>query len=123
FLENIATSVAWLRQGTVHTLNKGYAEYEAWAETVEADEEKALDKLNTQLKAEERWMARGVTARRKRNMGRVRKLHEMRDEGRQRRSALNQAASTANLSIDSGMQSGRLVIEAKNLSLTYQTPH
>ena len=40
FLENIATSVAWLRQGTVHTLNKGYAEYEAWAETVEADEEK-----------------------------------------------------------------------------------
>ncbi len=122
FLENIATSVAWLRQGTVHTLGKGYAEYEAWAETVEADEEKALDKLNTQLKAEERWMARGVTARRKRNMGRVRKLHEMRDEGKQRRVALNQAASAASLAIDSGSQSGRLVIEAKNLSLTFQTP-
>ena len=93
-----------------------------WAETVEADEEKALDKLNVQLKAEERWMARGVTARRKRNMGRVRKLHEMRDEGKQRRVALNQAASAATLAIDSGAQSGRLVIEAKNLSLTFKTP-
>ncbi|RYG33744.1 MAG: ABC transporter ATP-binding protein [Burkholderiales bacterium] len=122
FLENVSTSVAWLRQGTVHTLGKGYAAFEEWAETVEADEEKALDKLNVQLKAEERWMARGVTARRRRNMGRVRKLHEMRDEKKERRTALNQAASTANLGIDAGQQSGRLVIEAKGLTKTFQTP-
>ncbi|HPN05944.1 MAG TPA: ABC-F family ATP-binding cassette domain-containing protein [Hyphomonadaceae bacterium] len=122
FLENVSTSVAWLRQGTVHTLGKGYAAFEEWAETVEADEEKALDKLNVQLKAEERWMARGVTARRRRNMGRVRKLHEMRDEKKERRIALNQAASTANLGIDAGQQSGRLVIEAKGLTKTFQTP-
>jgi ATP-binding cassette subfamily F protein uup len=122
FLENIATSVAWLRQGVVRQMDKGYAAFEEWAETVEADEEKALDKLNTQLKAEERWMARGVTARRKRNMGRVHKLHAMRDEGKQRRMALNQAASAATLAIDSGAQSGRLVIEAKNVSHTFHTP-
>jgi len=122
FLENVSTAVAWLRQGTVHTLGKGYAAFEEWAETVEADEEKALDKLNVQLKAEERWMARGVTARRRRNMGRVRKLHEMRDEKKERRTALNQAGSTANLGIDAGQQSGRLVIEAKGLTKTFQTP-
>ncbi len=122
FLENVATSVAWLRQGTVHTLGKGYAAFEEWAETVEADEEKAFDKLNVQLKAEERWMARGVTARRRRNMGRVRKLLDMRDEKKERRIALNQASSTANLGIDAGAQSGRLVIEAKNLSKTFHTP-
>jgi ATP-binding cassette subfamily F protein uup len=122
FLENVATSVAWLRQGTVHTLNKGYVAFEEWAETVEADEEKAFDKLNVQLKAEERWMARGVTARRRRNMGRVRKLLDMRAEKKERRIALNQAVSTANLGIDAGARSGRLVIEAKNLSKTFQTP-
>jgi len=122
FLENVSTSVAWLRQGTVHTLGKGYAAFEEWAETVEADEEKALDKLNVQLKAEERWMARGVTARRRRNMGRVRKLHEMRAEKKERRIALNQAGSAANLAIDAGTQSGRLVIEAKGLSKTFHTP-
>jgi ATP-binding cassette subfamily F protein uup len=122
FLENVATSVAWLRQGSVHTLGKGYAAFEEWAETVEADEEKAFDKLNVQLKAEERWMARGVTARRRRNMGRVRKLLDMRAEKKDRRIALNQAASAANLGIDAGTQSGRLVIETKHLSKTFQTP-
>ncbi len=122
FLENVATSVAWLRQGVVRQMDKGYTAFEEWTEQVEAEEEKALDKLNTQLKAEERWMARGVTARRKRNMGRVRKLHEMRSEGRHRKTALNEAASTASLAIDSGSQSGRLVIEAKNVSKTFQTP-
>ena len=122
FLENISTSVAWLRQGVVRQMDKGYAAFEEWAETVEADEEKALDKLNVQLRAEERWMARGVTARRKRNMGRVRKLHDMRSEKLQRRIALNDASSTASLAIDSGAQSGRLVIEAKGLNKEFTTP-
>lgn len=122
FLENVATSVAWLRQGVVRQMDKGYAAFEDWAETVEAEEEKAFERLNVQLKAEERWMARGVTARRRRNMGRVRKLQDMRAEKKQRRIALNEAASTASLAIDAGAQSGRLVIEAKGLTKIFTTP-
>jgi ATP-binding cassette subfamily F protein uup len=122
FLENVSTSVAWLRQGAVRTLDKGYRHFEDWVEAVEAEEEKSFDKLNVQLKAEERWMARGVTARRKRNMGRVRKLQEMRSEKREKRTALAEAANNANLTLDSGAQSSRLVVEAKNLSKTFQTP-
>jgi len=123
FLESVSTSVAWLRQGVVRQLYKGYGAFEEWAEAVEAEEEKALERLNTQLKAEERWMARGVTARRRRNMGRVRKLQDMRAEGRQRRTALGQAAATASLAVDSGPLSGRLVIEAKAVSKDFQTPY
>jgi ATP-binding cassette subfamily F protein uup len=122
FLENISTSVAWLRQGVVRQLDRGYAAYEDWAADVEDAEEAALAKLNTQLKAEERWLARGVTARRRRNMGRVRKLLDMRSEKRQRKAALGDAASSANLAIDAGAQSGRLVIEAKDLSKSFATP-
>ena len=121
FLENVSTSVAWLRQGVVRQLDKGYAAYEDWAADVEDAEEAALSKLNTQLKAEERWLARGVTARRRRNMGRVRKLLDMRADKRQRKMALGEAAAGANLSIDAGAQSGRLVIEAKGLSKTFAT--
>jgi ABC transport system ATP-binding/permease protein len=122
FLETVSTDLAWLRQGVVRTLDKGYAAFEDWAEQVEAEEEKAFDKLSVQLKAEERWMARGVTARRRRNMGRVRKLHEMRAEKRQRRAALADAAASANLAVDAGAQSSRLVIEAKGLSKSFSTP-
>jgi ATP-binding cassette subfamily F protein uup len=46
----------------------------------------------------------------------------MRDEKKDRRIALNQASSTANLGIDAGTQSGRLVIEAKGLTKTFHTP-
>jgi ATP-binding cassette subfamily F protein uup len=122
FLENVSTDVAWLRQGVVRTLDKSYAHFEEWVELVEAEEEKAFDKLSVQLKAEERWMARGVTARRRRNMGRVRKLQDMRAEKREKRMALNDAANTANLAIDSGAQSSKLVMEAKGLSKTFETP-
>jgi ATP-binding cassette subfamily F protein uup len=122
FLENVSTDVAWLRQGVVRTLDRGYSHFPEFVELVEAEEEKQFDKLSVQLKAEERWMARGVTARRKRNMGRVRKLHEMRAEKREKRIALADAASTANLAIDSGAQSSKLVMEARGLTKTFQTP-
>ncbi|MBI1360967.1 MAG: ATP-binding cassette domain-containing protein [Alphaproteobacteria bacterium] len=122
FLENVSSHVAWLRQSVVRTLDKGYRDFEPWAESIEAGEEKAFDKLTVQLKAEERWMARGVTARRRRNMGRVRKLQDMRAEKRDRRAALADAANTANLAIDAGAQSSKLVMEAKGLSKTFQTP-
>ena len=122
FLENVSTDVAWLRQGVVRSIDKGYGRFPEFVELVEAEEEKQFDKLSVQLKAEERWMARGVTARRKRNMGRVRKLHEMRSEKREKRVALADAANTANLAIDSGGQSSKLVMEAKGLTKTFQTP-
>jgi ATP-binding cassette subfamily F protein uup len=122
FLENVSTSVAWLRQGKVRELDAGYGAYEDWAADIEEAEQKALDKLSTQLKDEERWLARGVTARRRRNMGRVRKLQDMRAEKRQRKTALGEAASGANLAADAGAQSGRLVIDAKGLSKGFATP-
>lgn len=122
FLETISTDVAWLRQGAVKFMNRSYSEFEQFAEELEEAEEKALDRLNTQLKAEERWMARGVTARRRRNMGRVRKLQDMRAEKRARKTALNEAGQAANLAIDAGGQSSRLVIEAKGLSKSFAGP-
>ncbi|MEZ5939531.1 MAG: ABC-F family ATP-binding cassette domain-containing protein [Hyphomonadaceae bacterium] len=121
FLENVSTAVAWLRQGVVRLLDKGYRDFDAWAETIEEAEERNLEKLETQLKAEERWMARGVTARRRRNMGRVRKLQDMRAERRARKVALSDAAAGASLSAGDAPQSSRLVIEAKGLNKSFET--
>jgi ATP-binding cassette subfamily F protein uup len=119
FLQNVSTSVAWLRQGVVRQMDKGYAHFETWSESIEEAEERNLEKLETQLKAEERWMSRGVTARRKRNMGRVRKLHEMRDQRRSAKVALADAAAGANLVAAEGTASGRLVIDAKGVSKAF----
>jgi ATP-binding cassette subfamily F protein uup len=56
----------------------GFGGYEAWMEAVYAEEARAADKLDAKLKIEAHWLERGVTARRKRNQGRLAKLWEMR---------------------------------------------
>ena len=122
FMENTTTATAWLRLGVVRKLDRGYKHFDDWAEQVEAEEEKALDRLDTKLKAEARWLARGVTARRKRNQGRLRKVHAMRAERKERKTNLTQASATATLAADDGSPSSRLVFEAKNLCKSFDTP-
>jgi ATP-binding cassette subfamily F protein uup len=56
----------------------GFGGFEAWTEQVYAEEARAAEKLDAKLKLELHWLQRGVTARRKRNQGRLAKLHEMR---------------------------------------------
>ena len=113
FLERVSTCCLWLRNGRLARLDRGFSAFDEWAAAIEAQDEKILAKVETQLRGEERWLQRGVTARRARNEGRRRKLEAMRVERRQRKSAL--ASASAALEADKGESSGRLVIEAKNL--------
>ncbi len=106
FLESISTSCYWLRQGVVRRYNQGYAHFDDWAAEVEAEEEKALERLNTQLKADQRWLERGVTARRKRTMGRLRKVMDMRAEPQSRKTGLNEIRATSEMVLETAEGSG-----------------
>jgi ATP-binding cassette subfamily F protein uup len=117
FLENASTATLWLRQRKVIKLDRGYGAFEQWAEQVEIEEQRALARLETHLKAEEHWLQRGVTARRSRNEGRRRKLMAMRAERREQKNALN--APQAALQAERGTESSRLVIEAKRLNKSF----
>ncbi|MBX3509978.1 MAG: ABC-F family ATP-binding cassette domain-containing protein [Hyphomonadaceae bacterium] len=117
FLERATTATLWLRQRRVLKLDRGYAAFEEWAEQVEREEERLSQRLETQLKAEEHWLRRGVTARRSRNEGRRRKLMAMRAERRERQALA--AAPKAELTAAKGADPGRLVIDAKNISVSF----
>ena len=122
FLEGISNSCLWLRQGTVRKFSGGYEKFDDWSADVEAEEEKALDRLNTQLKAEQRWLERGVTARRKRNMGRLRKVMDMRAERQARKTGLNEIRATSDMTLETAESSGKRVIEARKISKVFSTP-
>ena len=122
FMENTTTAVAWLRQGIVRKMDRGYAHFEDWADQVEAEETKALERLETQLKAEKRWLERGVTARRKRNQGRLSRVYDMRAQSAQLKNQINAANATAQLAAEEGAASSKLVFETKNLSKSYHGP-
>ena len=119
FLENVTTTTLWLRQGKVWKSPKGYAEFDEWAAAIEAEEEKQLQRMKTHLKEEQHWLARGVTARRKRNMGRLSRLHELRAQHAKQKSLVNDAKSTAGLSAESGDSQSRKVLEAFGISKSF----
>ncbi len=114
FLGAISTNCLWLRNGQMRRLDAPFSKFEAWAASIEEQDRKALEKLDKTLEDEARWLARGVTARRTRNEGRLRRLMDMR-ETRKGQAALIRKDAPA-LQADTGSSSGKLVFEAKGVS-------
>jgi ABC transport system ATP-binding/permease protein len=118
FLSNVSTTCLWLRAGVVRRLDAPFSKFEAWAASIEEQDRKALEKLDKTLEDEARWLARGVTARRTRNEGRLRRLMDMR-QARVGQAALVRKESAA-LSAETGSSSGKLVFEAKEASKSFE---
>ena len=78
FLTRLTRSTLWLDRGSLRRNEVGFGGFEAWMEKVYAEEARAAEKLDAKLRIEAHWLERGVTARRKRNQGRLARLHEMR---------------------------------------------
>ncbi len=78
FLKRLTRATLWLDRGTLRRKEVGFGGYEAWEEQVYAEEARAAEKMDAKLKLEAHWLERGVTARRKRNQGRLEKLWQMR---------------------------------------------
>ena len=78
FLTRLTRSTIWLDRTALRRKDIGFGGYEAWEEQVYAEEARNADRLDAKLKLEAHWLERGVTARRKRNQGRLEKLWEMR---------------------------------------------
>ncbi len=115
FLNALTRATLWVDRGQVRRQEKGFAAFEAWRDKVWDEEDQARHKLNRLIKSESRWAVEGISARRKRNMGRVRALHELKAE----RSSQIKRQGAAELALDSGPKSGRKVIEAEGLSKSF----
>ncbi|MDT8855969.1 ATP-binding cassette domain-containing protein [Paracoccaceae bacterium Fryx2] len=111
FLRALTRATLWIDRGQVRRRESGFEGFEEWRETVWAEEDEARHKLDRKIKAEGRWAVEGISARRKRNQGRVRALAELRAE----RGAQIRRQGTAAMELEAGPQSGKRVIEAKGL--------
>ncbi len=112
FLRNLTRATMWVDRGVVRQNPVGFEGFEEWRDKVFEDEDMQRHKLDRLLKAEGRWAVEGISARRKRNQGRVRRLQEMRQE----RSEQIMRAGSAKMAFESGPKSGKRVIEATGIS-------
>ena len=117
FLENLGRATIWLDRGDTRRLDRGFAEFEAWRDAALAEEEINRHKLDRTIAREEDWLRYGVSARRKRNQGRLRALQGLRSERIRRKT--NAPLGAVNLSVQDARLSGRLVIEADGVSKSY----
>lgn len=112
FLRELTRATLWIDRGSVRRQETGFGGFEAWRDQIWDEEDMQRHKLNRKIKSEARWAVEGISARRKRNQGRVRALQELRAE----RSAQITRQGAAAMALDSGPKSGRKVIEADNIS-------
>ena len=115
FLRALTRATLWIDRGEVRRQDKGFDAFEEWRETTWAAEDEARHKLDRKIKAEARWAVEGISARRKRNMGRVRALQDLRAE----RAAQIRRQGTAAMALDAGPQSGKRVIEAQGIAKSF----
>jgi ABC transport system ATP-binding/permease protein len=115
FLETLTRATLWLDRGRTRRLDKGFDAFEAWRDEIFAEEERDRHKLDRRIEMEKDWLRYGVTGRRKRNQGRMRRLAEMREA---RRSARGPQGAVK-LAVTEAEASGALVVEAKRASKAY----
>ncbi len=115
FLEKLSRKTLWLDRGLTQRLERGFGEFEAWRDDLIEQEEQERHKLDRRIEREQQWMHGGVTGRRKRNVKRVARLAEMRQNKRDYRSV----QGNVRMAVVEGGQSGKLVVEAEGIAKTY----
>jgi ATP-binding cassette subfamily F protein uup len=113
-LTRLTRATLWIDRGEVRRNPEGFASFEEWRDKVFEEAAAARHKLDRLIREEARWAVEGISARRTRNQGRLRRLQALRAE---RRAQIAQTGLAA-MQLSAGGKSGKLVIEAKGVSKT-----
>ncbi|MBO9695811.1 MAG: ATP-binding cassette domain-containing protein [Sphingopyxis sp.] len=115
FLTRLTRQTLWLDRGSIRRKEIGFGGFEEWSDAVAAEEARAAQKLDSKLRLEAHWLERGVTARRKRNQGRLEKLKEMRAT----RAAMIGGPGVAKLGLANDDVRSKSVIVAEGVSKSF----
>lgn len=114
-LKRLATRIIELDRGKLTSWPGDYQQYLVHKEEMLHAEEKHHADFDKKLAQEEIWIRQGIKARRTRNEGRVRALESMRLERSKRR----EQQGKVNMSVSEAGMSGHMVIEAENISHSF----
>ncbi len=115
FLENLSRSTLWVDRGKTRLLEKSFASFEDWRDTLLEQEEFDAHKLDRKIVREEHWVTHGVSGRRKRNMRRLGDLGKL----RQQRAERLKPTSDVTMTVADGETSGKLVARVEKVSKAF----
>ena len=117
FLRNLSNSMYWIDRTVVRKHERGFDEFVDWSEKIIKDEITKNKNLDKKIAQETLWLREGLTARRKRNMGRVRQLREL---GRKKLDRIK-IPEQIKLVVQETTRSGKLVLEARNITKRFDS--
>jgi ATP-binding cassette subfamily F protein uup len=115
FLDAVATRIVELDRGTLRSYPGNFAAYESRKVEQLASEALASARADKLLAQEEVWVRKGVEARRTRSVGRIARLEVLRATRAARRETLGRVR----LEADSGVPSGKIVAELRDVSMRF----
>jgi ATP-binding cassette subfamily F protein uup len=117
FLDRVATSIVELDRGRLLRYPGNFAQYLSQKQAQLEQEAVIQSKADRLLAQEEIWIRKGVEARRTRAVARIKRLHDLRAQRADRRTALGRV----NLDISSGDKSGKIVAELDRVSKSFES--
>lgn len=114
--KKLATRIFDLDRGKITSWPGDYEKYLQKKEEFLVVETSQQAKFDKKLSSEEKWIRQGIKARRTRNEGRVRALEKMRSVRQERRNK----TGNAQIKLHEGESSGKLIVQAKNVSFQYE---
>ncbi|NCW06362.1 MAG: ATP-binding cassette domain-containing protein [Rhodobacterales bacterium] len=115
FLSNLTNDTIWVDRGKARRCSIGFGGFEAWRDKIWHEEDEKIHKLNRKIRSESRWAVEGISARRKRNQGRLRNLEKLRAE----RQSYISRTGLAKMKLESRTKSGQLVLKANKVSKSF----
>ena len=115
FLRAIGNGTVWIDGGKLRRRQGSFDGFDEWAEVIQTEEAVRLHKMDRKILEETRWSREGISARRKRNMGRMRELGTLREERARMAAPMARSAKMETAAADG---SGQMVLEAIDLTVT-----
>ena len=115
FLRAIGNATVWIDAGKLRRRQGSFDGFDEWAEGIHAIDAVRLHKMDKKITEETRWSQEGISARRKRNMGRMRELNVLRHDRKTMAAPMSRGVKMETAAADGA---GQIVLEAIDLTVT-----
>ncbi len=123
FLSNFTNKVFWLDRGNLRVSPSGFKNFDRWSQEMFEQEARELKNRKQFVNIEVEWANKGVKARVKRNVKRLERAKELKDQLEKDESSYRKAIQTVKINkIIPGLDNSKFIAEFNKVSIGYEIP-
>ena len=123
FLSNFTNKVFWLDRGNLRVSPSGFKNFDRWSQEMFEQEARELKNRKQFVNIEVEWAIKGVKARVKRNVKRLERAKELKDQLEKDESSYRKAIQTVKINkIIPGLDNSKIIAEFHKVSVGYEIP-